>query len=226
MITDNMIRDAAIRSRKIFADKLESNYDSEHQHEPSPDFKRKIEKLQRRADHPLLYRPLCRIASIVLVLLISGGTLLAANVQARAAFFGWVKEIYETYFVYRFENSAGSDSVSSDYRPTWLPDGYTESSVDLTGSTVAIVYTNAEGQILTFQYTSSLDEIDWFVDIEQVQIKSTTINGNPAEILIAEDAGNANGIMWTVDNERAYYISAFLSESELIQMAESVQQIK
>ena len=71
MITDNMIRDAAIRSRKIFADKLESNYDSEHQHEPSPDFKRKIEKLQRRADHPLLYRPLCRIASIVLVLLIS-----------------------------------------------------------------------------------------------------------------------------------------------------------
>lgn len=226
MITDSMIRDAAIRSRELFADKLESNYDSERQHKPSPDFKKKIEKLQRRADHPLLYRPLCRIASIVLVLLISGGTLLAANVQARAAFFGWVKGIYETYFVYRFENSAGSDSVSSDYRPTWLPDGYTESTVDSIGSTVTIIYTNAEGQMLTFLYTCSPDEIDWFVDIEQAQIKSTTINGNPAEILISEDAGNANGIMWTVYNERAYYISAFLSESELIQMAESVQQIK
>ena len=152
--------------------------------------------------------------------------MLAANVQARAAFFGWVKEIYETYFVYRFENSAGSDSASSDYRPTWLPDGYTESTVDSIGSTVTIIYTNAEGQMLTFQYTCSPNEIDWFVDIEQAQIKSTIINGNPAEILIAEDANNANGIMWTVDNDRAYYISAFLSESELIQMAESVQQIK
>lgn len=226
MITDSMIRDAAIRSRELFVDKLESNYDSERQHKPSPDFKKKIEKLQRRADHPLLYRPLCRIASIVLVLLISGGTLLAANVQARAAFFGWVKEIYETYFVYRFENSAGSDSVSSDYRPTWLPDGYESTIIDSIGSTVTIIYTNAEGQMLTFRYTCSPDEIDWFVDIEQVQIKSTIINGNPAEILIAEDANNANGIMWTVDNDRAYYISAFLSESELIQMAESVQQIK
>ena len=137
-----------------------------------------------------------------------------------------VKEIYETYFVYRIEDSDGSIPANSDYRPTWLPDGYTESTIDSTGSTVTIIYTNADDQMLTFQYTYSPDEIDWFVDIEQVKIKSTTIIGNSAEILISEDTNNANGIMWTVDNECAFCISAFLSESELVQMAESVHKIE
>ncbi len=226
MITDDMIRDAALRSREIFVEQLVSDYNPECQHKPSPDFEKKIKKLQRRADHPLLYRSLHRIASIVLVLLISGGTWIAVDAEARAGFFGWVKEIYETYFVYRIEDSDGSIPANRDYRPTWLPDGYTESIIDSTGSTVTIIYTNADEQILTFQYTYSPDEINWFVDVEQVRIKSTTINGNSAEFLIAEDTNNANGIMWTDDNECAFCISAFLSESELIQMAESVQQIK
>lgn len=226
MIDDDMIRDAAIRSREIFVDKQESNFDPERQQKPSPAVEKRIKKLQRRADHPILYRPLYRIASIVLVLLISGGTWIAVNTEARAAFFGWVKEIYETYFVYSIEDSDGSIPANSDYRPTWLPDGYTESIVDSTGSTVTVIYTNADGQLLTFQYTYSPDEIDWFVDIEQAQIKLTTVNGYSAEILAAEDTDCANVIMWTIGDKCAFCISAFLSESELVQMAESVQQIK
>lgn len=223
-MNDDMIRNAALRSRTIFVEELDSNFNPECQQKPSPDFDRKMKKLQRRADHPLLYRSLYKIASIVLALLISGATWIAVDAEARAAFFGWVKEIYETYFVYRIEDSDSSIPANSDYRPIWLPDGYTESIIDTTGSTVTIIYTNADNQMLTFRYTYSPDEIDWFVDVEQVRIKTTTINGNSAEILIAEDANNANGIMWTIDNECACYISACLSESELVQMAESVQQ--
>lgn len=226
MITDDMIRDAALRSREIFVEQLMSDYNPECQHKPSPDFEKKIKKLQRRADHPLLYRSLHRIASIVLVFLISGGTWIAVDAEARAAFFGWVKEIYETYFVYRIEDSDGSIAANSDYRPTWLPDGYTQSIIDSTGSTVTIIYTNADNQMLTFRYTYSPDEIDWFVDVEQAQIKSTTVNGYSADILAAEDVDCANVIMWTIDDKCAFYISAFLSESELVQMAESVQQIQ
>ena len=226
MINDDMIRDAAIRSRAIFVDKLERHYDPECQQKPSPAFEKKIKKLQRRSDHPLLYRSLYRIASIVLVILIVGSTWIAVSAEARAVFLGWVKEIYETYFVYRSEGSVGSIPAYSDYRPTWLPGGYTEAIVDSIGSTVTVIYTNADGQMLTFQYTYSPDEIDWFVDVEQVIVKPTTINGHPGEILIAEDADTSSGIMWTVDDNNAFYISAFLSEPELIQIAESVQPIK
>lgn len=225
-MSDDMIRNAALRSRTIFVEELDSNFNPECQQKPSPDFDRKMKKLQRRADHPLLYRSLYKIATIVLVLLISGGTWIAVDAEARAAFLGWVKEIYETYFVYRIENSDSSIPANSDYRPTWLPDGYTESIIDSTGSTVMIIYTNADNQMLTFRYTYSPDEIDWFVDVEQAQIKTTTVNGYSADILVAENVDCANVIMWTIDDRCAFYISAFLSESELVQMAESVQQIK
>lgn len=223
-MNDDMIRNAALRSRTIFVEELDSNFNPERQQKPSPDFDRKMKKLQRRADHPLLYRSLYKIASIVLVLLISGGTWIAVDAEARAAFFGWVKEIYETYFVYRIEDSDGSIPANSDYRPTWLPDGYTESIIKSTGSTVMIIYTNTDNQMLTFRYTYSPDEIDWFVDVEQAQIKTTTVNGYSADILVSEDADCANVIMWTIDDKYAFYLSAFLSESELVQMAESVQQ--
>ncbi|OUQ60736.1 hypothetical protein B5E56_06170 [Flavonifractor sp. An112] len=225
-MNDDKIRNAALRSRTIFVEELDSNFNPECQQKPSPDFDRKMKKLQRRADHPLLYRSLYKIASIVLVLLISGGTWITVDAEARAAFLGWVKEIYETYFVYRIEDSDSSIPANSDYRPTWLPDGYTESIIDSTGSTVMIIYTNADNQMLTFRYTYSLDEVDWFVDVEQAQIKSTIVNGYSADILVAEDVDCANVIMWTIDDKCAFYISAFLSESELVQMAESVQQIK
>ena len=125
MITDSMLRSAAKKSCEIYVNQLESGYDPKTQHEFSPDFEKKIKKLRRKANHPIVYRSLQRIASIILVCLIACGAWFTVDAEARSAFFGWVKEIYETYFVYRFEGNADYSESSVAYRPTWLPEGYT-----------------------------------------------------------------------------------------------------
>ena len=101
-----MLRSAAEKSCEIYVNRLEAGYDPKTQHKFSPEFEKKIKKLERKANHPIVYRSLQRIASIILVCLIACSAWLTVDAEARAAFFGWVKEIYETYFVYRFEGSA------------------------------------------------------------------------------------------------------------------------
>lgn len=226
MISDSMLRSAAKKSCEIYVSRLEAGYDPKAQHKFSPEFEKKIKKLKRKANHPIVYRSLQRIASIILVCLFACSAWLTVDAEARSAFFGWVKEIYETYFVYRFEGNADYSNSTVAYRPTWLPEGYTEFYIENTESTAVVSYQNEEGLLLTFQYTHNPNETDWFIDAEHAVIKETTVNGCPAEILLADNITTASVIVWTDEQDSAFYVSAFLGESELIKVAENIQPIK
>ena len=226
MITDDMLRSAAEKSCEVYVSRLEAGYDPKAQHEFSPEFEKKIKKLRRKANHPIVYRSLQRIASIILVCLIACSAWLTVDAEARAAFFGWVKEIYETYFVYRFEGNSDYSESSVAYRPTWLPEGYTEFYVDDIDATTVVSYQNADGLLLTFRYTHNPNETDWFIDATHAVIKETTVNGYPAEILLADNITTASVIAWTDEQDSAFYVSGFLSESELIKIAENIQPLK
>ncbi|OUP54291.1 DUF4367 domain-containing protein [Pseudoflavonifractor sp. An184] len=226
MISDSMLRSAAKKSCEIYVNQLESGYDPKTQHEFSPEFEKKIKRLRRKANHPIVYRSLQRIASIILVCLIACGAWFTVDAEARSAFFGWVKEIYETYFVYRFEGNADYSESSVAYRPTWLPEGYTEFYVDDIDATTVVSYQNTDGLLLTFRYTHNPNETDWFIDATHAVIKETTVNGYPAEILLADNITTASVIAWTDEQDSAFYVSGFLSESELIKIAENIQPLK
>ena len=226
MITDDMLRSAAEKSCEIYVSRLEAGYDPKAQHKFSPEFEKKIKKLERKANHPIVYRSLQRIASIILVCLIACGAWFTVDAEARSAFFGWVKEIYETYFVYRFEGNADYSESSVAYRPTWLPEGYTEFYVDDIDATTVVSYQNTDGLLLTFRYTHNPNETDWFIDATHAVIKETTVNGYPAEILLADNITTASVIAWTDEQDSAFYVSGFLSESELIKIAENIQPLK
>ena len=193
MITDSMLRSAAKKSCEIYVNQLESGYDPKTQHEFSPDFEKKIKKLRRKANHPIVYRSLQRIASIILVCLIG--------------------------------NADYSES-SVAYRPTWLPEGYTEFYVDDIDATTVVSYQNTDGLLLTFRYTHNPNETDWFIDAEHAVIKETTVNGCPAEIFITDNITDSSSITWIDKQNSAFYISGYLSESDLIKIAENIQQIK
>ena len=156
MITDEMLRDAAARSCEIYVARLENGYDRNCQHQFSERFERKIRKLRRRADHPVLYKAMHRAAAVILAILIAGGTWITVDVEVRAAFLGWVKEFYETYIVYHFEGSS-DEKNSAEYRPTILPSGYTEVYSDTTEDTIIVVYANEKGEMLKFSYCSNPD---------------------------------------------------------------------
>ena len=225
MITDEMLRKAAARSNELYVDYFESTYDSECQHAFSLQFQKKIEKLKRKVRHPYFYSPLARVASIVLAVAVSVSIWLAVDVEAREAFFGWIKEVYETHFVYRYKDGSDDAASTKEYELTWIPDGYTEVLRDNTFGTVSVLYENDKGDLLKFRYAYNPDDdVLWFVDASQTARKSATVNGSAADLLISTDPKIAGAICWVSADNTAFYISAFAEESDLIKIAESVQE--
>ena len=66
MITDEMLREAARESLEDYVNSLERDYDPNHPHQFSKEFEKKIERLKRRANHPVFYKTMQRVASVVL----------------------------------------------------------------------------------------------------------------------------------------------------------------
>lgn len=223
MITDEMLRVAAARSCEIYVAHLEKGFDPEMKHEFSSEFLKKIERLKRRAKHPVFYKTMHRVASIILAILITGGAWITVDAEARAAFFGWVKEIYETYFVYRFEGSSNVNKELVVYRPTVIPNGYTEFYSDTTEDTIIVVYANEEGQMLKFSYCHNPDNTTWFVGTDPLTVEPIEINGIRGEVVTSTETGAAVTIMWITEDNTAFNLSGFLSTEDLVAIAESVK---
>ena len=226
MITDEMLRAAASRSCELYAAHQEEGYHPEDVHQFSKQFERKIRKLKRKADHPILYHALRSAALVAIAILVTASAWLTVNVEARRAFFGWIKSFYETYFVYSFQDDGINSLSTINYRPTLLPAGYTEFIVDDTTSTVHVLYSNADGNYITFSYIHNPSEVEWFIAADQVAVQSATVSGNPADLLVALDSNEANALMWITEDNTAFCLSGYLDADELIEIAESVKPIE
>ena len=226
MITDEMLRASAIRSCEIYVAHLEDGFDPNERHTFSPEFEKKIERLKRGAKHPVFYKTMRRVASIVLAALIAGGAWITVDAEAREAFVGWVKEVYETYMVYIFNSEAPITGKDVNYRPVWLPDDYVEFYCDDSEDTIFVAYSNSAGEVMNFSYIHEPDETKWLVDRNNAAVTQVEVNGRAAELFISTAPDNANAIMWFDADNTAFYLSAFLSEADLIRIAESVSPIK
>ena len=72
-------------------------------HEFSTAFEDKMQDVfKRERRHRALRRASKRVAMLFLVCAITVGAYLGLDNEARAAFFGWIREHYENYFVYCF----------------------------------------------------------------------------------------------------------------------------
>ena len=145
MITDERLRAAAEKSSNLYLRYMEEGYDAIRPHEFSEPFERKIRKLKKRADHPYFYKMMHKVAVIILAVLIGGSAWLAVDTEARASFFGWVKEVYEELFIYHFEDGRTSNEGKNNYYLTWIPEGYTQILEDSVGNTSSVIYMNDEG---------------------------------------------------------------------------------
>lgn len=225
MITEEMLREAAEKASEALTAYYERDYDPDKPLEIPPEFEKKIERLKRRAKHPVFYKTMRRVASIALAILVTGSAWITVDADARAAVVGWVKEIYETYFVFRHDGNTDTNAESADYRPTWIPDGYSEFRVNASATRTVVIYDNEAGEMIRFSFIQDPDETDWFIDVSQAGIKNATVNGNKADILIAQNSEEANVIAW-ISDDTAFYVTGFVDESDLVRIAESVKIIK
>lgn len=225
MIDEALLRSAAAKSIEKHIAVVEANLVPMEPHVFSEKFERKIRKLTKRANHPVLYHAVKRVASIVLAIILTGSVWLAVDVEARAAFVGWVKEAYESMFAYHFEGKKQSSELSQ-YRLGYVPEGYNVFYENSETESVFITYKNEANELLKFRYTSNPDETDWMIVSTDLTKTPVVVNGFHGELLISHNPETAGGIFWTDNDNTAFYISAFFSNEELIKLAENVEKIK
>ena len=226
MIPNEILRISAARTCESYVSGLLSDYDPEYRYEFSAGFEKKIDRLKRRADHPFFYRTMRRIAVFILALLASGTIWIAIDTDARAAFFGWISDTISTYFMYHHPGEAEDSFDASDYRPMWLPDGYSEIAEKANEKRTRVTYlSDKDGRDIAFVYFRNQGEPSVFIEASDTKMFEVQVNGLPAKVFLSESDDVTSAITWVSSDDILFYVSGYLEENELIRIAESVQQI-
>ncbi len=132
-----------------------------------------------------------------------------------------VTTFFEEYF--RFGNNAPEEQIEiKNYKsPEWIPEGYTEIERTQTLQTFDIVYISENGDFLNYSqslynYTSAEH------DNEDAVFSTVEINGLQGKYIEYTDDKNTNLLIW-YDDEYVYELTASLSKSNLIQIAENLK---
>ena len=187
-----------------------------------------MEKLLRTTKHPQLRRVLQNIAAILLAVLVGAGVWLTVDTTARAAFFHWVREVYETHIVYRFGGEAPA-GVLPEYRPGWLPDGSREVSAVGDQHSQNILYRDetASGKnSLIFSYDRTYEEMSLRISGYSA-VLDIQVNGMPGHFYTAPDGSGSCGLVWVDRNTGIVFeLSSFLSMEDMMHIAESLELCK
>lgn len=193
-------------------------------HDFSPDFNRKMKKLLHRADHPIRYRVLQTVACFLVAIVLLGGSVLTFSAEARDAFMSWVREMYETWFVYRYTGEAQPTVDDMVYLPTWIPEGYEKTVSPEVGIYVRTQYENSAKDLLTFSYVKGTETTSLNVQWEGAIVRQTSVGHLSADLYLNPNDG-PNILVWTdLKRDVAFWITAPLTEKELVRVAESVQE--
>ena len=163
-------------------------------------------------------------ACFLLAVLLTGSAILTFSVEARAAFFGWVREQYENFYVYFFEGeTAVADPVK--YELGWLPDGCVYVTTIENESGEIFIYTDERDTLIRFSYDRAADSSMLSVDVAGNETIPVKINGCPGEISISPSEDETDQIIW-IDNETntLFLISGHFDQETFIRMAESVKE--
>ena len=153
-------------------------------------------------------------ACLILTVFLSGSVVLLVSAEARAAVFGWVRDIYESYFVYSYTGSETELPDGVVYHPGWLPDEYHAIVMSEPDGQVINVYENNEGAFIVFTYSFNIESSAVYVEREYSDVLQVVVGEIPADLYLDREAENSDVLVWT-DEDR-----------EFIRMAENIQAVQ
>ena len=221
MITDERLRRALEEYDKAFMAALPEPSACDHQF--SPRFERKMRGILRMAKHPVAYKTLQRAACILLALLALFGGVIAFNPDVRAAVIEWVKEQFGQFsHYYHTGETTPEPAERKHYELGWLPEGYTLVDTIPGENCNTLVYVNESHQIMQFNYYYEAADGP-FIGGEEYTQTTILLDSQPADIYLPLTENSGNVIVWAdPDRSMLFYISAFVEEEDLMQMAASV----
>lgn len=187
----------------------------------SPKFEKKLKRLTRRANHPILYRSLRMVASVLLVFMIGFGSILTVSTEAREIVFGWMRVRYQSMYEYFFEGEI-ENPENVTYYPQWLPeDCKFETSYSTLGGEVYIYFTPRDS-LVQFSYISKSNE-KLYMDGVDAEQKDVMINGGSGKLYISHNEGQTSSLIWMNKSRTVLFsISGDYDEDVLIKMAENI----
>lgn len=165
-----------------------------------------------------------RVACFFLVVLLAGGSVLTFSVEARAAFFGWVREQVENYYEYFFDGEAVVVDPAK-YELGWVPENCIFVTSYETAGGEVYIYTDKRDTLIQFSYIADPDNENAYVTHDGAEEIKVTVHDHPAEIFISSNEENTDGIIWTdPDTNTLFSISGHFDKDTFIRMAESVKE--
>lgn len=218
MINDAMLKQAAEELAIAINESLPDPKECVYQF--SPKFEKKLKRLTRRANHPILYRSLRMVASVLLVFMIGFGSILTVSTEAREIVFGWMRVRYQSMYEYFFEGEI-ENPENVTYYPQWLPeDCKFETSYSTLGGEVYIYFTPRDS-LVQFSYISKSNE-KLYMDGVDAEQKDVMINGGSGKLYISHNEGQTSSLIWMNKSRTVLFsISGDYDEDVLIKMAEN-----
>ena len=180
----------------------------------------------KRKLRPAWKKALRRVAAFFLTALVGVSAWLAIDTQAREAFFGWIKEVYEDSVIYRTIPSPAAKALPQ-YELAWLPDGFGEPDVYESETVHSALYQNSStNKCVVFDYYLLSNEVQAKLFADQ-QPEQLLVNGVVADFYAASSDSESNNLLW-VDAETGTFcaIDSNLSKDVILRIAESIYLVK
>ena len=198
--------------------------ENEIDHVFSDRFEKNMKSVIRKNNHPQLKRVLRMAASFALVILISGGSVMALSPTARAAVKGWLFGQEGTVFSYTSIGTKTESEVSYKYDLAVIPEGYVlwQEIVDETQS--IMLYAEEETGLLLKLTATPNDGTGAMFLITTIDQKETVQIGDiTADFYPSESEDSSPGLAWVdPDNDYLICLDGFFCQEELINMAISL----
>lgn len=221
--TDDDLRQAASILRQRMLDSLPAPDDCHY--EASSELQEKIDQIIIRDRHRTTFRKIRNWAAMIaLCVLLSYSAWLAVNTEARAAFFQWVREVYEDSVIYYFFGEKSSDELPR-FSLTGLPSEYEETVFQEPFMHTVIYQSEMDMIILTYQRIDENTRLSFVSSDMDHEI--VTLDNYTADFYKSKDPSLTNELVW-IDEESclAFCISSFMEKDILIELANSVEQMK
>ena len=198
--------------------------ENEIDHVFSDRFEKNMKSVIRKNNHPQLKRVLRMAASFALVILISGGSVMALSPTARAAVKGWLFGQEGTVFSYTSIGTKTESEVSYKYDLAVIPEGYVLWQEILDETQSIMLYAEEEtGHLLKITATPNDGTSAMFLITTTDQKETVQIGDITADFYPSESEDSSPGLAWIdPDNDYLICLDGFFCQEELIDMAISL----
>ena len=215
---DDFFKQAAEEYLNALSNSLPQPEDCRHSF--SKRFEKRMRLLIAKTLHPVRTAMLRAAASFAAVLLLFG-SVLAIDVDAREAFFGWLMEQNTSFSHFVFTRDSAEPDLAQFY-PGWIPDGYPLYDNYSIQNGQVFLYSNDLGDILSFIYTSSPENLEVYVYTEACSQEPLSVHGDDAQLYIPEDTTEASELIWQDSHGTLFLVSGKCGKTVLVQFAEKI----